>query len=185
MEHLGTKTLYTDRLVLRKLTLRDAKKMFLNWASNPNVTKYLSWPTHENIEVTKNILSIWKENYKNDNYYQWGIVLKENNELIGSISVVNINENIQEVEIGYCLAEKYWNKGITSEAFKEVIRFMFLEVKVNRIAACHDINNPNSGKVMLKCNLKYEGTLRQKGLRSSNKLCDLAYYSILKEEYTN
>lgn len=183
MEHQGSKTLYTNRLILRKLTLKDAKMMFNNWASDPDVTKYLTWPTHESIEVTKTILSIWKENYKNDNYYQWGIVLKDSNELIGAISIVNIIEHIQEVEVGYCLSKKYWNQGITSEAFKEVIRFMFEEVKVNRVAACHAVNNPISGKVMLKCNLKYEGTLRQKALTSTKELCDVAYYSILKSEY--
>ena len=84
---------------------------------------------------------------------------------------------------GYCIGEKWWNQGITSEALKEVIRFFFEEVKANRICACHDINNPNSGKVMIKCNMKYEGTLRQAVRRGTGELSDLSYYSILKEEY--
>lgn len=183
MEHKGTVKLETDRLILRKVTMADAQDMFDNWASNPNVTKFMTWPTHSNIEITKMVLSNWVNSYENFTYYQWGIVIKKTNQLIGTISVVRFKEEINEVEIGYCIGEKWWNQGITSEALKEVIRFFFEEVKANRICACHDINNPNSGKVMIKCNMKYEGTLRQAVRRGTGKLSDLSYYSILKEEY--
>ena len=110
-------------------------------------------------------------------------LIKETNQLIGTISIVRFKEDINEVEVGYCIGEKWWHQGFTSEALKEVIRFMFIEVGANRICACHDVNNPNSGKVMLKCNMKYEGTLRQAGRRGSGELSDLSYYSILKDEY--
>ncbi|MBR2067612.1 MAG: GNAT family N-acetyltransferase, partial [Solobacterium sp.] len=50
MKHLGTKTIETSRLILRKLNDDDAEAMFRNWASDNEVTKYLTWPTHNNIE---------------------------------------------------------------------------------------------------------------------------------------
>ena len=59
MEHKGTVKLETDRLILRKATMDDAQDMFDNWASNPNVTKFMTWPTHSNIEITKMVLSNW------------------------------------------------------------------------------------------------------------------------------
>ena len=90
MNHLGTTQLQTNRLLLRRLSLDDAASMFNNWASDPCVTKHLTWPTHKNIDVTITILKEWVDNYKYNNFYQWGIVLKESNELIGSISVVSI-----------------------------------------------------------------------------------------------
>ena len=183
MKHLGTKLIETNRLILRKPRVSDAKDMFNNWASNPNVTKFMTWPTHSDVEVTKMVINYWIKNYENFTYYQWGIVIKETNKLVGTISVVRFKEETNEVEIGYCIGEKWWHQGITSEALKEVIRFLFEEVNANRICACHDVNNPNSGKVMLKCNMKYEGTLRQAVRRGNGELSDLSYYSILKEEY--
>ena len=70
-----------------------------------------------------------------------------------------------------------------TEAFNEVIRFLFEEVKINRIAACHDSKNPASGKIMKKCGLKYEGLFRQAGVTSEGIYSDLMCYSILKEEW--
>ena len=51
MEHKGTVTLETPRLILRRLTLADAEPMYRNWASDPGVTKFLTWPTHSSVEV--------------------------------------------------------------------------------------------------------------------------------------
>ena len=86
------------------------------------------------------------------------IVLKETNEPIGSISVVRMDEETETFEIGYCLSYDYWNKGITSEAFKAVIKYAFEEIKIKVFAARHDERNIASGKVMEKCGLKYIGT---------------------------
>ena len=79
MEHKGTVKLETDRLILRKVTISDAQDMFDNWASNPNVTKFMTWPTHSNIEITKMVLSNWVNSYENFTYYPWGIVIKKTN----------------------------------------------------------------------------------------------------------
>ena len=93
MNHKGTVELETERLVLRKFKLEDAKEMFNNWASDEEVTKYLTWEAHKNIKITKSVLSEWVESYSNLDFYQWGIVIKDTNELIGSIGVVGHKEN--------------------------------------------------------------------------------------------
>ena len=69
-----------------------------------------------------------------------------------------------------------------NEAFEAVIRFMFDEVGVNRLEARHNVDNPNSGGVMKKCGLTYEGTLRQAATDNTG-LMDLSVYSILRSEY--
>lgn len=182
MKQLGSVRLETNRLILRPFRKEDAHDMFRNWASNDNVTKYLTWPTHKSEEVSQKVVDIWVKESSNLNYYQWCIELKENHEAIGSIGVVRMEEGIDAVEIGYCIGEEYWNKGITSEAFQRVIKFLFEEVECNRIAARHDINNPSSGKVMLKSGLKYEGTLLEAG-RNNLGICDLAIYAITRKMY--
>lgn len=183
MEHKGTVFIETERLILRRFTLDDSTGSFYNWTSDDKVTKYLRWPTHKNIETTKKVIGMWVNGYSNNNFYQWAIILKSNNqEPIGTISVVDQKEGLDILHIGYCIGSKWWHQGITSEAFTAIINFFFNEVKANRIESVHDPRNPNSGNVMIKCGLKYEGTLRQADINNQG-ICDAAMYSIVSNEY--
>jgi len=182
MNHLGTKTIETERLILRKLTLDDCDFAFKNWTSDSKVTTYLRWPTHTSVETTKMVFKDWINKYNDKNFYQWAIVLKEINEPIGTISVVDKNEKLNILHIGYCIGSKWWHKGITSEAFNGIIPFLFNEVGANRIESMHDPDNIHSGDVMKKCGLKYEGTLR-KADYSNRGIVDASIYSILKSEW--
>ena len=182
MEHKGTKTIETERLVLRPFKADDAEPMYRNWASDPEVTKYLTWPTHRSTEESKQVIADWTEQLKDPAFYQWAIELKEIEEPIGSISVIWIREDIAACEVGYCLSERFWGKGIMPEALAEVIRFLFEEVGMNRIQATHDARNPNSGRVMEKCGMLYEGTMRQAS-RNNQGIDDSVVRAILKEDY--
>lgn len=182
MEHKGTVTIETERLILRRFTVEDAEAAFKNWTSSGNVTKYLTWKTHSDVSVTRATFGKWVEQYGDIKYYSWAIELKELGEPIGSISAVDMNEDIQSVKIGYCIGEAWWHCGYMSEALSALIDFFFNEVKVNRIEARHDPRNPNSGKVMQKCGMKYEGTLRQAD-RNNTGICDTCVYGILAGQY--
>lgn len=183
MKHLGTKKLETERLILRPFVVEDAEIMYKNWASDPEVTKFMTWPPHESVQVTRSLLEDWISQYNNKEFYHWTIILKESgDEPIGSISVVSKDDAIQMVHIGYCIGRKWWKQGITSSALAALIQFFFEEVGVNRIELKHDTNNPNSGRVMMKCGLKYEGTHRAAGLNNLG-ICDSAVYGILAKDY--
>ena len=181
MKHLGTKSMETPRLVLRPFVREDAQAMFDNWASDPAVTKFLSWPTYRSVEDAHSILNVWLESYGKPDFYQWAIVLKELNQPIGSISVVNSDDRVDMVEIGYCIGRNWWGRGIMPEALSAVMVYLFDEVGMQRIEAGHDPDNPASGAVLRKCGLEYEGTLRRR-IRSNRGITDVAWYSILKEE---
>lgn len=186
MNHLGTKTLETSRLILRKLTLDDTEKLFLN-ASSDKVTRYLSWKAHQSKDDTKNfilgLISNYESHKKDNNYYNWGIIFKENNDVIGVISANSLIENIDSAYIGYWLGDKYWGRGIMTEALKEVIRFLFEEVNVKVVRSSHAPENPASGNVMLKNNMVYEGTLRKEVRTNICGITDRVVYSILREEW--
>ena len=182
LTHKGTQQIETPRLILRRAVREDAEAMLRNWASDPEVTKFLTWPTHDSIDVTRMVLESWLAEYEKDNYYQWMIVLKEIGEPIGSISVVRQNQRVEAAEIGYCIGSAWWHQGIMSEALAAVINYLFTEVGMNRIAACHDSNNPHSGGVMRKCGMQYEGTTRASD-RNNQGICDMAIYSILRSEW--
>ena len=120
LTHKGTQTIETDRLILRKAVLEDAEPMFRNWASNPEVTRFLTWPAYETVEAAYTTLKRWMEGYEDPAFYQWMIVLKEIGEPIGSISVVRQNYRVEEAEIGYCIGNSWWHKGIMTEALSAV-----------------------------------------------------------------
>ena len=182
LTHKGTQTIETSRLILRRAIREDAAPMFRNWASDPEVTKFLTWPAHSSIAVSEMVIGSWLQEYEKESYYQWMIVLKELDEPIGSISVVRQNDRVEEAEIGYCIGSQWWHKGIMTEALSAVIEYLFTEVGMNRVAARHDPNNPHSGGVMRKCGMKYEGTNRACD-RNNQGICDAAQYSILRSEW--
>ncbi len=181
MMHKGTQTLDTQRLTLRRAHTDDAQAMYQNWASDPEVTKYLTWPVHENVAVTRMILESWIAEYAKPNYYQWMIVPRNLGQPIGTISVVHSRDKIASAEIGYCIGKPWWHRGYTAEALQAVMDYLFDQVGINRIEACHDVSNPNSGKVMKKCGMRLEGIHRAAD-RNNQGICDLARYAILRED---
>ena len=181
MEHKGTVTLETERLILRRFQLEDAQAMYRNWAADDEVTKFLTWPTHRDAGVSEKILSEWIGQYDQPDYYNWAIVWKETSEPIGNISVVSMNEKAELAQMGYCISRKWWHQGITSEALEALIGFFFDVVGANRIECRHDPRNPNSGSVMKKCGMQYEGTLRCSDWNNQG-ICDACYYGILKSD---
>ena len=182
MNHKGTVTLKTERLILRRFTLDDAEDAFRNWEASEKVTRYLTWPPYQNIDDLKGYIQSVIDSCEKPDHYDWVIEDKALGQVIGSIGVVWMREDIAACEIGYCLGDEFWGKGIMPEALNEVIRFLFEEVGMNRVQATHDLNNPNSGRVMEKCGMRYEGAMRQAS-RNNQGVCDSVMRAILKEDY--
>ena len=183
MQHKGTVRLETDRLILRRFRLDDSGAAFQNWTSDKRVTEFLRWPAHDTVNTTKKIIQTWVDGYARDDFYQWAIVLKNNgNGPVGTISVVDRNDALNILHIGYCIGSRWWNQGITSEALAAVIRFFFEQVGAGRIDSRHDPRNPGSGKVMENCGLTREGILRRSDWNNQG-VCDAVWYAILREDY--
>ena len=180
MTHQGTKTIQTERLTLRRFVHEDADAMFQTWASDPRVTRHLTWEPHASVDVTRKILDGWCALYANPAYYHWGIVY--NGQLVGGISVVRQNEHDEAAELGYCIGHDFWGLGITAEAAQAVIRYLFLEVGVHRISIRHATDNPASGRVATKCGMRFEGVLRGAGKVANGRFVDTAVHAILRED---
>ena len=103
MQHKGTATLHTKRLELRRFTADDAPVMFSAWASDPEVTTYLTWKPHADVDETRTVIDSWIACYDEPDFYQWAIVLRETGKPIGSISVVRWSHEDCCQEIGYCI----------------------------------------------------------------------------------
>ena len=182
MNHCGTMRLETDRLILRRFQLSDAPDFYRNVTSDPRVNRFLTWKNHESVAQTEELMESFISRYESPQRYCWAITLKDTGEVIGTIAAPTVKERTETVEVTYAIGEKWWGKGIAAEALKKVMEFLFDRVGVNRIEAGHDLNNPNSGKVMEKAGMRREGVLRQAG-RNNQGLFDLVFYAMLKQDH--
>jgi len=141
--------LITKRLVLRKLTSDDAKQiLFLR--TDPIINKYIQRKSMNGIEDAKKFISDCNSNFKKGKLFQWGIMLKENDLLIGSICIWNISKDKQNGEIGYNLIPDQYRKGYMTEAMEKVIDFGFQQINLSIIEAYTEGENIGSKKLLVK-----------------------------------
>ena len=169
MRHAGTQEIETPRLILRRLLSEDANRMYVNWANDPDVTRFLRWEPHKNAAETRQLLEAWATLYPNEDYYQWAIVEKATGQVFGSIGIFNAALGAPEQkaawpeldtsggvwEVGYCIGRKWWNKGFTTEALKAVVDYWFRNTDSNWFCCCYAKENPASGRVMQKAGFVY------------------------------
>ena len=118
MNQTGTQPVETERLLLRRFTMEDTEPMYRAWCTDPEVTRYLRFAPHKDVEETRGIVAGWVADYQKSDYYIWAVTLKNTGELIGSIGVVPANEEDALPgywEPGYCFARPHWNKGYATE----------------------------------------------------------------------
>ncbi|PGT75335.1 MULTISPECIES: GNAT family N-acetyltransferase [Bacillaceae] len=172
----------TNRLLLRKINLNDLDDIF-EFSSDPEVAHHMTWEVNKSKEETlNNFISVVMNSYKTGQSADWALVHKESNKVIGTCSFVDWSNDNQKAEIGYVLNRKYWGQGLASEAIKEVIKYGFETLELNRIEGGCDTDNIGSEKVLLKAGFKYEGTLR-KNEYIKGQFRDTKLFSILKEDY--
>ena len=181
LTHQGTKTLTTERLVLRRFKEGDATQMFKNWANDARVAKFLSWEPHRTVEDTEKVIEKWMKRSENIDRYDWGIEL--NGELIGSINIVGFSEHDEWCELGYCLGYDYWGQGYMTEAVRAVRNFLFAEIGFHRIVIRNATENPASGRVAEKCGFKLEGV--QRGIMKARLggFYDMEAHAMLREDW--
>lgn len=181
LTHKGTDTLKTKRLILRPYLEGDGEAMYRNWASDPEVTRFLTWAPHESKEASEELVRNWALCYASPTCYHWVITL--GGEPVGDISVVRWSEANEEAEIGYCLSRRLWGQGLMTEALSAVCLFLFDQVGFHRITLRHDRLNPASGRVMQKAGLLYEGCLREAMKTRDGRFADLCVYGGTRADF--
>lgn len=184
LKHLGTVELNTERLILKRISLNDSYKMFTNFAGDNKVSRYMSWDSFDNETQVYKWIAEWQEEYKKDDTYYWGIFLKSNNEIIGTVYLLTECNVSKVASISYCLGYDYWGNGYICESVNAVIDFAFNKIGFNRIEAYHAESNVQSARVLQKIGMQKEGVLRKR-CKTYNGYEDCTYYSILKDEYIN
>lgn len=172
--------LETKRLIFRNVEKTDLQDIF-DYASDPDLTAYLTWEAHQTLADTEGFIEFILENNKRHTGGTWVIAWKETNRVIGTIDLA-WNQKHYAAELAYALSREFWRKGIGTEAVQEMVRFGFEELNLERIyARCHP-DNIASYKLMEKSGMTYEGTLR-KSMQRKEKQEDAKIYAIVKSEF--
>ncbi|MGN0823869.1 MAG: GNAT family N-acetyltransferase [Candidatus Coproplasma sp.] len=180
--HNGTKTISTDRLILRRFEYADGDAMLKNWVADKNIQSLYSEPVYTTNEAVKELLDKYISSYEKSDYYRWAIIDKKSGECIGQIAFFLVDNKNHFAEIEYCIGSAYQCKGYATEATKAVLAYGFDKVNFHKIQICTKTINAPSKRVIEKCGFTYEGTLRDYFYMDGEYMGRL-YYSMLKDEY--
>ncbi len=152
-------TFATARLVARPPAADDAPAVFAAYASDPEVTRYLSWRAYERVPPLATFLQECAANWeKGAGPFAWLLCLKGTTTPIGSIGVTIEGGKAM---FGYVLAKKFWGHGFTTEALTFLVDWSLAQPEIFRAWAFCDVENPASQRVMEKAGLVREGVLRR------------------------
>ncbi len=173
--------LETDRLVLRKMLKKDAADMY-DYARRPDVTEYLLWEPHASQMYTYKYLSYLQSRYRAGDFYDWAIVHKRNDKMIGTCGFTKLNIESNSAEIGYVLNPDFWGLGIAPEAAVTIMQYGFLNLRLHRIEAKYMIGNDKSRRVMEKIGMQFEGVSRD-SMHVKGRYVSIGTCAILRGEF--
>ena len=172
-------TLRTDRLVLRKITERDLIDVY-EYGSDPRVSEFLLWSPHPDLNYTKFYLNYLGVRYKKGEFYDWGVEI--DGKMIGTCGFTAFDIDNDSAEIGYVLNSKYWGMGIGYEAAREVMRFGFERLELNRIEVHYLVGNESSAALAKKLGMSVEG-IHRSAVKRKGEYRDVCVAAITRDEY--
>lgn len=150
----------TARLVGRVPRVEDASAVFEAYASDPEVTRYLSWRAYDRVAPLGAFLRECVANWeRGSGHLAWLLCLKGTTTPIGSIGM--------EIEpggramFGYVLARRFWHHGFAAEALRHLVDWALVQPGMYRAWAFCDVENRASVRVMEKAGMTPEGVLRR------------------------
>lgn len=169
-------------IVLRRFKRTDVAAI-RGYANDPEVAHYLPMMPHPyTLEDARLWVNMAHRYERAGSGYQFAIELRGSGEIIGGIGLKNVNRDDQNVEVGYCIARPFWNKGHASEAMRLILSFAFGRLDMMRVYAVVDATNVPSVRVLEKARFVREGTWR-KARREGNRWHDVYAYGLLREEW--
>lgn len=172
-------TFVTDRLRLRRPELSDADRIYNTYATDGEVTRYLIWQPHKDIEETTGFLQRCIDGWLTGGEYAWAITLKDSGDLIG---MVGLRVHEFKADLGYNLARQFWGQGFATEAVTPIVSWALAQRQIYRVWAMCDVDNPASARVLEKVGMKCEGVMRRSQMHPgvSDEPRDSYCYAIVK-----
>jgi len=163
MKHLGTVTLETPRLILRRFTKEDAVAVWENWGADPEVYRYMTTKIMPKLSDVEEFLDKKIKAYKRPETYYWAIVPKDPSEggrPIGMVTLTGTSPTCETAHLAYSLGRKWWGKGYAREASAAVLQFAFEQVGLGLVYGSHFVPNRRSSKVLLSLGMRHVGKRR-------------------------
>ena len=173
--------LATERLTLRKMIVADASDMY-EYASRPDVTKYLMWNPHPDRDFTREYLEYLGNRYSAGMFYDWAVVYEPDCKMIGTCGFTAFDVDNNSAEIGYVLNSKYWGLGIGYEAASKVLEFGFNVLELNRIEVHYMVGNDASAALSKKLGMSFEG-IHRGAVKCKGEYRDVCIAAITRDEY--
>ena len=141
----------TERLILRSLNLEDENEIFF-FRTDERILKYLDIPVSKTIKDARCFIKKINDGIINNQWIYWGITLKNETKLIGTICLWNFSKNYFSAYIGYVLHPDFQGQGIMQEAFIKILSYGFKTIKLKSIEADVDPDNSKSIQLLKKNN---------------------------------
>jgi len=138
--------------------MSDAADIFDSYASDPEVTRYLTWQPYKNKNDVASFLESRLARWDSGEEYSWAITKTKNDRVIGMIAC-RLRDHM--ADIGYVLSRHFWNRGYITEAATAVANLAISLESVYRVWAVCDVENGASVRVLEKAGMQREGVLRR------------------------
>ncbi len=171
--------LETERLILREITHNDVNEIF-QIRSSSEVMKYFGHDIYKSVNEAYEMINAIIDGFKNKEGIRWGITLKDSDRLIGSGGPWRLLKQHFRCEIGYDLLPIYWQKGIMSEALREIIKFCFDKMNMHSIEANVDPENIASVRLLEKLGFAKEGHIKE-SYYFNGVFTDTGIYSLIRK----
>jgi [ribosomal protein S5]-alanine N-acetyltransferase len=173
--------LTTSRLNMRQITIEDLDEFYILKSDERLLKNYDA--KAKSFEEAERFLQKLNDGIGRNEWIIWGITLKNEDKLIGSICFWNISKEESKAEIGYELMFDWQGKGIMQEAINAVIEFGFNVMNLLLIDACPNPNHLKSVKLLEKNNF-VRGAMFKETDPANGILLERVTYILEKRVYT-
>lgn len=174
-------TIDTRRLSLRRISEDDVDAFYTIY-SNPEVMRYWSTPPLPNRDAASKLITEIHEGFKRRELLKWGIALRTDDTLIGSVTLFHPDFTHRRAEIGYALGHAHWGKGYMQETLKAVLTYAFEVLEFHRIEADVDPRNAASIRTLERLGFQREGYLRERW-QVNGEIQDAFFYGLLRPDW--
>jgi ribosomal-protein-alanine N-acetyltransferase len=171
----------TNRLSLRWISAEDVDAVYAIY-SDPEVMRYWSTPPLADRNAASKLVSEIHESFKRREFLKWGIALRNDDTLIGSVTLFHPDFTHRRAEIGYALGRAHWGQGYMQETLKAVLTYAFEVLEFHRIEADVDPRNVASIRTLERLGFQREGYLRERW-QVNGEIQDALFYGLLRPDW--